>query len=459
MARETNREETHANGGRRETNQTIERPPNFKAANVGVKLVEISEISKSSASAMLASSRRFVPPPLSTSLQLQFQYPLPLAFFSLPQSSSSVSATFSFRSLSSSFSSSSSSSFSTFFSSSSSSFSSSPSRFFHSSSFPLGRADDDDSVSDGDHDVGGGRRRKRRKNPAEDEDGRATRTISQLSKEEKLRIFSKGKQRAQIINVDAEDETKSAKRATTNDNQGIAEANKIAQVQTKIPLPRTPPAATPRPTTPASPSSKPTQITNRDKGGPSTGPPSSSSPPPAAAVVVVLNEKIQSPSLMILDADGKRLGVFSRSEGLKLAREKKLDLLLVSPPHVVPAVCKMLDYAAFKYQQSLRERAAAKLNKVREVKTVQVSAVIDPHDLSVKLNQARDFLLKGHPVKVMYKARRKDLNDENAHLVYVPLFEKVKNGLIGVGDCGDIQSKPYALFTPVKSKEGQKQQQ
>jgi hypothetical protein len=66
--------------------------------------------------------------------------------------------------------------------------------------------------------------------------------------------------------------------------------------------------------------------------------------------------------LMVIGKSGERLGVLPSAEALRLAREQGLDLVEVNPK-AQPPVCKLLDFARFKYEgakaAALRRRGAA----------------------------------------------------------------------------------------------------
>ena len=47
---------------------------------------------------------------------------------------------------------------------------------------------------------------------------------------------------------------------------------------------------------------------------------------------------------MLIDANGKKLGVISIDEALQSTKDASLDLVQVSPNNSDPVVCKLLDY-------------------------------------------------------------------------------------------------------------------
>lgn len=101
------------------------------------------------------------------------------------------------------------------------------------------------------------------------------------------------------------------------------------------------------------------------------------------------------------------MGVISSREALKLAEEKELDLVMISP-NANPPVCKIMDFGKYIYEQSKKDKEAKKKQKVINVKEVRLSPTIEDHDISIKANNARKFLLAGDKVKVTVRFRGRE---------------------------------------------------
>ena len=63
--------------------------------------------------------------------------------------------------------------------------------------------------------------------------------------------------------------------------------------------------------------------------------------------------------MRVIDENGEQLGVMAPFEALKMARERGLDLVEVSPT-AVPPVCRIQDYGKFLYEKEKSDRAARK---------------------------------------------------------------------------------------------------
>ncbi len=107
---------------------------------------------------------------------------------------------------------------------------------------------------------------------------------------------------------------------------------------------------------------------------------------------------------------GNMLGVMSTRDAQRMAVEKGLDLVEITP-NANPPVCKIMDYGKFKYEESIREKKARKSQKVQKVKEVKFHPGTDVNDFDYKLRQIRGFLKDGCKVKLTLQYRGR----ENAH--------------------------------------------
>lgn len=121
----------------------------------------------------------------------------------------------------------------------------------------------------------------------------------------------------------------------------------------------------------------------------------------------LLNEEIREKELRVLGHDGEQLGLMSSKEALKIAEEKEMDLVMISPT-ANPPVCKIMDYGKFIYEQSKKDKEAKKKQKVVNLKEVRVSPKIEEHDIMIKATNARKFLEEGDKVKITVRFRGRE---------------------------------------------------
>lgn len=114
--------------------------------------------------------------------------------------------------------------------------------------------------------------------------------------------------------------------------------------------------------------------------------------------------------IRLIDQEGRQVGVVETPEALRMAREAGLDLVEVQPD-VRPPVCKITDYGKYKYDLSKREskgKAAAKGQELKEVRLGR-SIKVDPHDIAIRVERARKFLLQGHKVLLVQQFRGREM--------------------------------------------------
>lgn len=121
-----------------------------------------------------------------------------------------------------------------------------------------------------------------------------------------------------------------------------------------------------------------------------------------------INEEIRDQELRVISEEGEQLGIMSAEEAQKIADEKNLDLVKISP-QAKPPVCKIMDYGKFRYEKEKREREAKKNQKVIEIKEIRLSLNIDTHDFETKLNHAKRFLADGNKVKFSIRFRGREM--------------------------------------------------
>jgi translation initiation factor IF-3 len=108
----------------------------------------------------------------------------------------------------------------------------------------------------------------------------------------------------------------------------------------------------------------------------------------------------------VIDEDGKQLGILTREEALKLAAERELDLVEISP-NANPPVAKIVNWGKYNYQRTKQLQKNKRSAKILDLKQIRFGLKISDHDLGVKLKKADDFLKIGHKVKftIFYRGR------------------------------------------------------
>src|SRR6266568_5503515 len=176
----------------------------------------------------------------------------------------------------------------------------------------------------------------------------------------------------------------------------------------------------------------------------------------SAKSFIRINDRIRAREIRVIDENGEQLGILAPYEALKIARERGLDLVEVSP-NAVPPVCRIQDYGRFLYEKEKSERAAKKKQKIIVVKEVKFSVTVDEHDYQTKKNQAVKFLAGGDKVKASLRFRGRQM----AHR---ELGYNIINRLIqDIGEVGVVEFMPrmegtilHAILAPTKKQEAPK---
>ncbi|MEK7707378.1 MAG: translation initiation factor IF-3 [Verrucomicrobiota bacterium] len=156
------------------------------------------------------------------------------------------------------------------------------------------------------------------------------------------------------------------------------------------------------------------------------------------ASFVRINGKIRAREVRVIGVDGKQLGVITLNEALTQARANGVDLVEIAAT-ATPPVCRLVDFGKFRYEQAKKDKESKKHQHASQVKEVQLSPRIDPHDLGVKVGHAIDFLCEDMKVKVVLKFRGREM----AHTEFG--FQVVKKFLEAVAPFGHQDFEPKLI--------------
>lgn len=120
-----------------------------------------------------------------------------------------------------------------------------------------------------------------------------------------------------------------------------------------------------------------------------------------------INHQINAPEVRVLSELGEQVGVMKTGQALELARQNGMDLVEIAP-QAKPPVCKIIDFAKFKYQQKKALTLARKNTKKTEVKTVWLTARIGEHDMQIKAKKVVEFLTDGDLVRIELRMRGRE---------------------------------------------------
>ncbi len=117
------------------------------------------------------------------------------------------------------------------------------------------------------------------------------------------------------------------------------------------------------------------------------------------------------------------LGVVSPIQGMRMAQEKGLDLVEISP-NANPPVCKIMNYGKFKYEVQKKSQEARKKQKTVETKEIKVRPTIASGDYQVKLRNAQKFLSNGDKVRVTLVFRGREVTHNEVGFAVIAKFKQ-----------------------------------
>ena len=148
-----------------------------------------------------------------------------------------------------------------------------------------------------------------------------------------------------------------------------------------------------------------------------------------------INDRIRSPQVRLVGADGEQIGVVSTQDALRQARDLDLDLVEVAP-QADPPVCRIMDYGKYKYERDIRQKEARKKQARVEVKEIKFRPKIDRHDYATKKGHVERFLKAGAKVKITIMFRGREM-------AHTDLGRKILDQLIAeLGDTIVVESHP-----------------
>ncbi|WP_078063455.1 translation initiation factor IF-3 [Bacteroides ihuae] len=168
-----------------------------------------------------------------------------------------------------------------------------------------------------------------------------------------------------------------------------------------------------------------------------------------------INEQIRAKDVRIVGDDDIESKVYPIFQALKMAEEREMDLVEISP-NAEPPVCRIIDYSKFLYQLKKRQKEQkAKQVKVN-VKEIRFGPQTDDHDYEFKLKHAKGFLEDGDKVKayVFFKGRSILFKEQGEVLLL--RFANDLEDYAKVDQMPVLEGKRMTIFLSPKKKEGQK---
>lgn len=136
-----------------------------------------------------------------------------------------------------------------------------------------------------------------------------------------------------------------------------------------------------------------------------------------------INNQIQAPEVRVIGETGENLGVLTRDEALRLAREKNLDLIEITAA-ANPPVVRIMSFDKFRYQKEKDEKKARAAQKSKELKGIRITVRSAENDLQTRMKKLIEFLEDGHKVEIMLVLRGREKGNKDWALKRLQEFMK-----------------------------------
>ena len=162
-----------------------------------------------------------------------------------------------------------------------------------------------------------------------------------------------------------------------------------------------------------------------------------------------LNEDIRDKEVRLIGSGGEQMGIMSSADALRIADEKGLDLVKISP-QATPPVCKLMDYGKYRFEQAKREKESRKNQHVVEIKEIRMSPGIDVGDFNVKLKNALKFLSDGNRVKVSVRFRGREMAHTDIGRKLLDKFAEQCAEIANVDKGAKLEGRNMSMFLSPK---------
>ena len=125
--------------------------------------------------------------------------------------------------------------------------------------------------------------------------------------------------------------------------------------------------------------------------------------------ITPINEKIRAEEVMLIGANGEKIGILPISEAQESANSASLDLVQVSPSDANPVVCKLLDYGKHLFDKKKSISSAKVKVKKNTTKEIKFRPSTDVGDYNIKLKKIKSFILDGDKTKISVRFRGREI--------------------------------------------------
>ena len=163
------------------------------------------------------------------------------------------------------------------------------------------------------------------------------------------------------------------------------------------------------------------------------------------------NNQIRAEEIRLVGEEGQQLGVFNLPEALSMAKEKGLDLIMVTDK-AVPPICKIGNYGKYLYSLQKKERKNIAGSKHGETKNIRLSFNISDNDILTRVLAAEKFLNKGDKVNIELRLKGREKQLSNIGLDKIKKFIGLLEEKLAIKIEKEIKKEPKGLSVTILKK-------
>ncbi len=145
------------------------------------------------------------------------------------------------------------------------------------------------------------------------------------------------------------------------------------------------------------------------------------------------------------------MGVFPLSTALTMARERNLDLIMITEK-VTPPICKLGEYGKYLYALKKKERKNIAGSKHSETKNIRLTFNISDNDINTRAMAAEKFLNKGDKVNVDLRLRGREKQLSDVGIQKVNKFMETLKAKMEIKIDRELKKEPRGLSMIISKK-------
>src|SRR5689334_8302347 len=171
-----------------------------------------------------------------------------------------------------------------------------------------------------------------------------------------------------------------------------------------------------------------------------------------------INHRIRVPEVRVIADEGEQLGILPTHEALRLAEERGLDLVEISP-RAFPPVCRIMDYGKYKYEQAKKKQQARKHASTVEIKEIKFRPKTEGHDMDFKVKHVRRFLEGGNKVRLAVVFRGREITHPQTGMAVLNRVVEATNDLATVEVTPNMEGRRMIMIIAPRPKVVRKAQE